>query len=112
MFTNILGSKHIVSFHIQIETLKVSCHAIGKLWPQVFPGSSIPPKIDVLVFVVPEFAERWGTLGGHGEERIEALHQVIYLETFIKLSPCSRCSIASVAFLPPCVTRATLPYWQ
>ena len=60
----------------EIATLESSCTTIGRLWPQVFKGSTIPPKVDVLVFVVPAFAKRWGTLGGHGEERIEALHQV------------------------------------
>ena len=59
----------------QLETLETNCLAIGKLWPKLFLGSSIPPKVDVLVFVVPKFARKWGTLGGLAEERIEALHQ-------------------------------------
>ena len=42
----------------------------------VFPGSSVPPKIDTLVFSVVPFARKWGTLGGVGEERLEAAHQV------------------------------------
>ena len=49
---------------------------IGELWPRVFPGSTVPPKIDTLVFAVVPFARRWGTLGGVGEERVEAKHQV------------------------------------
>ena len=55
--------------------MEVSCRKIGELWPRVFPGSSVPPKIDTLVFSVVPFARKWGTLGGVGEERIEAKHQ-------------------------------------
>ena len=38
--------------------------AVGTLWPKIFAGSSIKPKLDVLIFVVPAFARKWGTLGG------------------------------------------------
>jgi hypothetical protein len=59
----------------QLDALETGCLSIGRLWPQLFLGSTIKPKIDVLVFVVPTFARRWGTVGGVGEERVEALHQ-------------------------------------
>lgn len=38
-------------------------------------GSTIKPKIDVLVFVVPQFARKWGTVGGMGKDKIETQHQ-------------------------------------
>ena len=61
-------------FCFQIADVKDLCNTIGTLWPQLFFGSSVPPKVDALVFVVPEFAAKWSTLGGVGEERGEALH--------------------------------------
>ena len=60
----------------EIDTLEEDCHAIGRLWPKLFMGSTIKPKIDDIVFVVPTFARTWKTVGGLGEERIENLHQV------------------------------------
>ena len=47
------------------------CYKLGELWPKLFKGSTIPPKIDV-----PVVARRFRTLGALGEERIESLHQV------------------------------------
>lgn len=60
----------------QLDTVDAQCLNIGKLWPRLFLGSTIPPKIDALVFHVPRFARKWGTVGGLGEDRIEAIHQV------------------------------------
>ena len=53
---------HILYF--QLDTLDEDCNAIGSLWPKLFIGSTIKPKIDDIVFVVPIFARIWGTLGG------------------------------------------------
>ena len=62
--------------YFQLDTLEADCTAMGVLWPTIFPGSSIKPKLDLLVFVVPTFARKWQTVGGVGEERLEAAHQV------------------------------------
>lgn len=50
--------------YLQLDILEKDCHAMGTIWPTVFPGSTIKPKVDLLVFVVPKFARKWGTLGG------------------------------------------------
>ena len=46
---------------------------IGVLYPK-FLKRSIPSKVDDLIFVIPEFAKRFKTLGGLREEDIERLH--------------------------------------
>ena len=61
--------KRLILILFQLETLEADCTAIGSLWPKLFFGSSIKPKIDVLVFVVPVFARLWGTIGGLAEDR-------------------------------------------
>ena len=66
----------VLNFMLQLVNLETACTKIGELWPRVFPGSTVPPKIDTLVFSVVPFARKWGTLGGVGEERIEAKHQI------------------------------------
>ena len=60
----------------ELVTLESGCRMIGELWPKLFFGSSIPPKIDGLVFAVPEVAKRWGTIGAIAEDKIEVLHKV------------------------------------
>ena len=62
-------------FYFQIADIENLCNTIGSLWPQLFHGSSIPPKVDALVFIVPHFANKWSTLGGVGEEGVERLHR-------------------------------------
>ena len=64
------------SVFFQLDTLEADCLAMGVLWPTVFAGSSIKPKMDLLIFVVPTFARKWQTVGGVGEERLEAAHQI------------------------------------
>jgi hypothetical protein len=71
-----------------LDTLEENAIKLGKLWPKLFAGSSIPPKVDVLIFVVPAFARKWGTVGGLGEQRLEALHQVF--NAFDRVLVCQR----------------------
>ena len=42
----------------------------------------------MLVFVVPAFARKWKTVGGLGEQRIEALHQIF--NVFDRVMACQR----------------------
>ena len=74
--------------HFQLDILEENATKLGQLWPKLFVGSSIPPKVDVLIFVVPAFARKWNTVGGLGEQRLEALHQVF--NAFDRVLVCQR----------------------
>ena len=74
-----------VHFHLQprrfytkseIEELKKECWKLGKIFPRVF-HASITPKLDTLIFIIPMFAEKWGTVGGLREEALEKLHNQV-----------------------------------
>ena len=58
------------------SSLKYECTRLGEIFPRVFK-CSLPPKLDTLVFVVPMFAEKWGTVGGLREEGMERLHNLM-----------------------------------
>jgi hypothetical protein len=55
------------------SSLRRCCHQIGILFPKYLKRSR-PSKVDDLIFVIPEFADRWLTHGGLRDEDIERLH--------------------------------------
>ena len=55
------------------SSLRRCCHQIGILFPKHLKRSR-PSKVDDLIFVIPEFADRWLTHGGLRDEDIERLH--------------------------------------
>ena len=57
----------------ELDEVDFCCEQIGQVYPKYFK-SSIPPKLDDLIFVVPQFARKWNTIGGLREEKIEAFH--------------------------------------
>jgi hypothetical protein len=60
----------------EINQVTVDCHLVGELYPKLFKGNSITPKIHDLIFYVPEMARSAGTLGGLHEEGLEAKHPI------------------------------------
>ena len=60
----------------ELASLRYECTKLGEIFPRVFQ-CSLPPKLDALVFIVPMFAEEWGTIGGLREEGMERLHNML-----------------------------------
>ena len=57
----------------ELDTIDICCAKIGEVYPKYFK-TSITPKLDDLIFVVPQFSRKWNTVGGLREEDIEAFH--------------------------------------
>jgi hypothetical protein len=57
----------------ELDTIDICCAKIGEVYPKHFK-TSITPKLDDLIFVVPQFSRKWNTVGGLREEDIEAFH--------------------------------------
>lgn len=55
----------------QVTTL---CHDFGTWYPSTFPAESIPIKLHILIFHVPEFINRWKSLGIFSEQGSESIH--------------------------------------
>ena len=59
----------------ELDLVDFCCEKIGEIYPRNFK-SSIPPKLDDLIFVVPKFARKWNTIGGLREEKVEAFQNI------------------------------------
>ena len=59
----------------EVNSLDRECKQYGVLIPKHFK-SSITPKMDDVIYAVPEFAKRFKTIGKLREEDIEQIHQV------------------------------------
>ena len=60
--------------------LRTLCHSFGAKFPVVFPDRNITRKIHELVFNVPEFAEKWHTVGLLSEQEGESMHAIVKAE--------------------------------
>ena len=58
----------------ELDQLEADCHEFGAVYPRVFRGSTIAPKLHELIFYLPEMARAKGTVGGLREEALEATH--------------------------------------
>ena len=58
----------------EVDQLEADCHSFGAVYPRVFRGSTIAPKLHELIFYMPEMARAKGTVGGLREEALEATH--------------------------------------
>ena len=58
----------------EVDQLEADCHKFGAVYPRVFRGSTIAPKLHELIFYMPEMARAKGTVGGLREEALEATH--------------------------------------
>ena len=66
----------------ELDLVDLYCEKLGEIYPRNFK-TSIPPKLDDLIFTVPKFARRWNTIGGLREEKIEAFHNIGIIDLVI-----------------------------
>ena len=59
----------------EVKKLTAACIRFGEVYPKTFK-MTIPSKVDDVVFALPEFSKRWGTVGGLCEDEIERCHNV------------------------------------
>ena len=60
----------------EIIQLESDCKEFGVVFPQVFRGNTITPKLHELIFYLPEMARAKGTVGGLREEALESKHAI------------------------------------
>ena len=58
----------------EIDQLERDCKDFGVVYPRVFKGNNITPKLHELIFYLPEMAREKGTVGGLREEALERKH--------------------------------------
>ena len=58
----------------EIVQLEADCKDFGVVYPRVFKGNTITPKLHELIFYLPEMAREKGTVGGLREEALESKH--------------------------------------
>ena len=58
----------------EIIQLERDCKEFGVVFPRVFKGNNITPKLHELIFYLPEMAREKGTVGGLREEALESKH--------------------------------------
>ena len=61
----------------EVDALKKRCWDLGTWFPKKFPLETIPPKLHMLVCHVPEFVEKWRTVGLLSEHGLESVHKDI-----------------------------------
>ena len=52
-----------------------ACKKFGTVYPKTFK-KTIPSKVDDVIFALPQFTQKWGTIGGLREDEIERCHNV------------------------------------
>lgn len=62
----------------QVWQLMWRANSLGNVVPRVYPNKTLPFKFHNLVYNIPKFAERHGTVGMHSEHAIEHAH--VYIE--------------------------------
>ncbi|XP_072023493.1 uncharacterized protein [Amphiura filiformis] len=62
---------------IEVRALCVRCWELGTWFPKKFPNESIPPKLHMLICHVPEFVQKWRTVGLLSEHGLESVHKDI-----------------------------------
>ena len=58
----------------EIRQLEIDCKEFRVVYPRVFKGNTITPKLHELIFYLPEMAREKGTVGGLREEALESKH--------------------------------------
>ena len=58
----------------EISDIKMNCIELGKLWPKI-RSSGVTVKVDDIVYHVPIFLKKFGTLGLLSEEDTEVIHK-------------------------------------
>ena len=61
----------------EIRALQLRCASIGNWFPRNFPTESLPPKFHLLTQHIPQFADRWHTVGLASEQPIESTHRIM-----------------------------------
>lgn len=62
----------------EIQQLEDFCYQFGRLYPVYFPESPcLTRKMHALIFDVPRFAKRHGSVGLYSEEEGECLHKIV-----------------------------------
>ncbi|XP_072040956.1 uncharacterized protein [Amphiura filiformis] len=61
----------------EVRALCVRCWELGTWFPRKFPTDSIPPKMHMLVCHIPEFVQKWKTVGLLSEHGLESIHKDI-----------------------------------
>ena len=85
----------------EVEQLTSLCHEFGCWFPVNFPKHRITPKMHVMIYHMPELAQKYRTVGMFSEHPGEALHpvfkkldqQYVYLGSDLKRIECvmNRC---------------------
>ena len=85
----------------EVHELTYMCHEFGHWYPLNFPKQRITPKMHVMIYHMPELAQRYRTVGMFSEHAGEAIHtvfnklnrQYVYLGSDLKRldSVMSRC---------------------
>ena len=85
----------------EVDELTSKCHEFGCWFPVSFPKNRITPKMHVMIYHMPELAQRYRTVGMFSEHAGEAIHtvfnklnrQYVYLGSDLKRldSVMSRC---------------------
>ena len=58
----------------EIVELRNTANTLGAKFPQMYPTRQISPKLHILFIHVPEFAERYRTIGLFSESAFESIH--------------------------------------
>ena len=59
----------------EVQALKLRCWELGTWFPKKFPSQNISPKMHMLICHVPEFVEKWKTVGLLSEHGLESIHK-------------------------------------
>jgi len=53
------------------------CHNFGNWFCESFPNETVPPKLHILIFHVPQFVTKHKSLGMFSEQGCESKHQQV-----------------------------------
>lgn len=61
----------------EVHALCVRCWELGTWFPKKFPKETISPKMHMLICHIPEFVQKWRTVGLLSEHGLESIHKDI-----------------------------------